>query len=151
MRTTLLYMLFVLLARIVAADPPVFEMRAVAAKPDATKTWYSLNIRDHAPEALFLDPKVLLDQTAVKSASVQHDNDGVVQIQLNFTEDGARRFAEVTERLRGKRIGMLVQGRLVSAPVIRDRISGGSAIISGNMTETEANDLAAKLNQVPSK
>src|SRR5438067_2045764 len=104
------------------ADSPLFEMHAVAANPDARTKMFSLTRSDHQSETLFLEPEVLLDQRAVKSARVEHETDGTPRIYLNFTEAGQKQFAEVTEKLKGRRLGIVVEGRLQSAPVIRERI-----------------------------
>ena len=147
----LLAVLLFLCRNLPASEPAIFEMHAVADKADATKKMYSMITPDHRNEVLFLEPEVLLNQTAVKSAWVEHDKEGAAQVHLLLTEEGKRRFADVTEKLLNKRLGIVVEGQLRSAPVIRTKIFGGEAIIYGNLTEGEAADLADKLNRVASK
>lgn len=66
-------------------------------------------------------------------------------VSITFDSKGAREFDELTAANIGKRMAVVLDGRVYSAPVIRDRISGGRAIIEGTFTTAEANDLAVVL------
>jgi preprotein translocase subunit SecD len=90
---------------------------------------------------------VLLNHTALKSAAVSNDFSGKPVILIKLTEPGAERFGEITKRLAGKRLGIIVAGKLLIAPVIREPIFNGTVQISGNFTEKEVSDLATKLNK----
>jgi len=69
--------------------------------------------------------------------------EGKSVVELTFTEAGKVRFAMLTEENVGKRIGILVDGELVSAPIVRAPISEGKAIIDGDFSEEEAHEIAA--------
>ncbi|MBK1875839.1 protein translocase subunit SecD [Pelagicoccus mobilis] len=84
---------------------------------------------------------------------------GGIEVILNFNDDGAKLFADVTEKLgsitqrgaqtRSGEVGLLaivLDGELQSAPRVSERISGGNAQITGNFTQREAIDLANTLN-----
>jgi hypothetical protein len=86
----------------------------------------------------FLEAQPLLDETSLKSAAVGKDGNGKPQIELTFTDAAARQFSEITARNIGKRIGILIDGRLVSAPIMRTAITGGTVVVSGNFTSREA-------------
>ncbi len=58
---------------------------------------------------------------------------------------GARIFERVTTENVGRRMAIVLDGKVYSAPVIRERIGGGRASISGNFTTAEAQDLAIVL------
>ncbi len=82
-----------------------------------------------------------------RSAAVSFDpvtNIPVVQIQ--FDEEGATIFQELTKRNIGHRIAIFVGGELVSAPNVQNEIVGGNAIITGSRTIQEAQNLAQDLN-----
>jgi SecD/SecF fusion protein len=66
-------------------------------------------------------------------------------IQIVFTADGKKRFAEVTRESVGRRLAIVIDGRLHSAPRIMTAIPGGKAEISGSFSEPEARELAAKI------
>jgi SecD/SecF fusion protein len=68
-------------------------------------------------------------------------------VELILTSEGANKFKELTAQNVGKRCGMVLNGNLLSVPIIRDTISGGRAIITGIFTETEAENIAKGLNQ----
>jgi preprotein translocase subunit SecD len=147
MRTTLITTLFAFVTSLLlAADLPVFELRAVAEGPSPTTEEYSLPQSDGTAETLNLESAVLLDRAALKSATVEKDQQGSPTIRIVLTQVGAKRFGEITERYRGKRLGIVVGGKLLSAPVVKEAMHGSSLEISGNFTEQEAADLAAKLN-----
>ena len=65
--------------------------------------------------------------------------------QFRFNGRGTRRFAHVTEENVGKPFAIVLDGRVISAPVIREPITGGSVQISGNFTPEEANSVAMLL------
>ena len=66
---------------------------------------------------------------------------------VNFTFDstGARRFADVTNANVGKRFAIVLDDRVISAPVIQTPITGGRGQISGNFTARSAQDLSVLL------
>ncbi len=65
--------------------------------------------------------------------------------QFRFNGRGTRRFAHVTEENVGKPFAIVLDDRVISAPVIREPITGGSVQISGNFTLEEANSVAMQL------
>ncbi len=67
-------------------------------------------------------------------------------VSINFTDEGAKLFEELTEANIEKRIAIFVGGGLVSAPTVREKIAGGTAQITGNYTLEEAQELARELN-----
>ena len=66
-------------------------------------------------------------------------------VSITFDSKGAREFDVLTAANIGKRMAVVLDGKVYSAPVIRDRISGGRAIIEGTFSTAEANDLAVVL------
>jgi len=63
-------------------------------------------------------------------------------VAIEFNSLGAKLFDQATAANVGKRFAIVLDNNIYSAPVIRERISGGSAQISGNFTEKTAADLA---------
>ncbi len=66
-------------------------------------------------------------------------------VALEFNARGAKQFDELTGRSVGKRLAIILDNTVYSAPVIRERISGGRASITGNFDIKEARDLAIVL------
>jgi len=73
----------------------------------------------------------------------QRTNEPIVQFRFNSS--GARKFAEATQANVGKPFAIVLDNKVVSAPVIREPILGGSGQISGNFNVQLANDLAILL------
>ena len=63
-------------------------------------------------------------------------------VTFRFDTKGARRFGEISSRNVGRRFAIILDNEVISAPVIRQAILGGTGQISGNFTVDSANDLA---------
>jgi protein-export membrane protein SecD len=74
-------------------------------------------------------------------------------ITFRFNAEGARRFGQVTQENVGKPFAIVLDNEVVSAPIIREPILGGSGQISGRFTVEEANNLAIQLRsgELPGK
>ena len=66
-------------------------------------------------------------------------------VNFTFNSVGARRFADVTRANVNHRFAIVLDGKVISAPVIREPITGGRGQISGSFTAASANDLAVLL------
>ncbi len=79
-------------------------------------------------------------------ARVQIDSQfGEPYVSIDFDKKGARLFERITEANVKKRLAIVLDGRIYSAPVIQEKIGGGRARITGNFTTEEARDLAIVL------
>jgi preprotein translocase subunit SecD len=68
------------------------------------------------------------------------------QIQFDMTDQGADTFADVTTRLQGRQLAIVVDQEVISAPTVQNAITGGTGVITGSFTEARAKDLATQLN-----
>lgn len=68
------------------------------------------------------------------------------EIFLEFNDEGAALFEAVTKRNVGKPLGVFLDGRLITAPVVREAINGGRAQITGRFTLSEARQLVERFN-----
>jgi preprotein translocase subunit SecD len=66
-------------------------------------------------------------------------------VSMDFSPEGGRKFAKVTGANVNKRLAIILDGRVYSAPVIKSKISGGHAIIEGSFDMKEASKLAIVL------
>ncbi len=71
--------------------------------------------------------------------------DGQPVVSFKFDSLGARRFGDATRQNVGRLFAIVLDGKVISAPVIREPIPGGSGVISGHFTTQTANDLALLL------
>lgn len=83
------------------------------------------------------------DLTDARAATDQQTGQWVVNFTFNSV--GARRFADVTRANVGRPFAIVLDGKVISAPVIREPITGGRGQISGNFTAQSASDLALLL------
>lgn len=83
----------------------------------------------------------------LKSADVAFDQTtGNPIVALEFSSEGGEKFARITERNIGKPVAILLDEDVVSAPVVQQTITGGSAQISGEFDLEQAKNLAIQLN-----
>ncbi len=80
----------------------------------------------------------------LKDARATVDQAGNPAVNFELTSEGAEKFGEATAKLIGKRIAIVLDRKVISAPVVRSRISA-SGQITGDFTTEEANDLAVVL------
>jgi preprotein translocase subunit SecD len=93
-----------------------------------------------------LKRKTLLTGEALEDAKVTISNRfGEPYVSLKFDSQGARDFERITGQNVKKRLAIVLDGVVHSAPVIQERISGGNAQITGSFTMDEAHDLAIVL------
>lgn len=95
---------------------------------------------------ILLEEKILMTGEMVKNAQVRISNQfNEPYVSIDFTSKGGKVFAKLTEANVGKRMAIVLDNVVRSAPVIREKIMGGSAQISGSFTHEDAADLAIVL------
>lgn len=99
--------------------------------------------RETQPLLLKKEPE--LTGKYIVDAYVGYDNTGFPDVNLVLDKEGARVFEEVTGKNIGRRLAIVLDGVVKSAPVIRERIPGGKAQITGKFTMEEARELAIVL------
>jgi len=87
----------------------------------------------------------ILDGSMLTDAKVGFDQNNQPVINFKLNGEGARIFGDFSGKSVGKRMAIVLDNKVYSAPVIRERIGGGSGQISGNFTIDEANDVAIAL------
>lgn len=83
----------------------------------------------------------------LKTAQVVFDgNSGSPTISLQFSEEGGKKFAEITKRNVGKMLPIILDNQVITYPTVSEQIIDGNAQISGKFTIEEAKQLAIQLN-----
>jgi SecD/SecF fusion protein len=118
--------------------------------PEGTEIYFERNIDPQtgaeSKVPLLIKSQVMMTGEMVKNAQVRVGGTfNEPYVGLDLTGRGGRIFAQVTEKNVGKRFAIILDEVVRSAPVIREKILGGSAQISGNFTYEEATDLAIVL------
>lgn len=131
--------------------------RPDSSRPEDTPPGYVVMELEHergnevVTESLYVKRIPELTGDAIERAGPSVDEYGKFRVLLSFTSDGADRFAEVTRELSGNgtrvgRLAIVLDGKLYSAPTVREEIRGGNAEISGSFTQREAFELSNVLN-----
>ncbi len=83
----------------------------------------------------------------LEKAGIQfNSNNNRPEVALSFNGEGAKIFEEITEKNIGKQVAIFLDGLIISAPTVNNKITGGKAVISGNFNVNEAKLLAQRLN-----
>jgi len=101
---------------------------------------------ENSDEEALVSKRIILSGDNLIDAKPGVDNQTSETI-VSFSLDrlGAKRFAKATTRGVGRRLAIVLDGKIISAPIIRDSIVGGNGQISGNFTFQTATDLALLL------
>ncbi|MFN3656222.1 MAG: protein translocase subunit SecD [Pseudolabrys sp.] len=128
--------------RMVDTNVPVEQALQGRAPPDSEILYSST-----APKTPYLIEKRILvsggDLTDAQPGFDQRTSEPIVSFRFNTS--GARKFAQATQENVGKPFAIVLDNEVISAPVIREPILGGSGQISGSFTVQSANDLAILL------
>ena len=89
--------------------------------------------------------RTLLTGAYLTNARVDFDQFNVPFVSITFDKKGARIFERITGENVNKRLAIVLDNTIASAPVIQEKIAGGKARITGNFTLDEAKDLAIVL------
>jgi SecD/SecF fusion protein len=107
----------------------------------------TMELRGQLPSQRFqLEQEVAFEGKYVSDATLgfgQESNESLVNFKLDNT--GAKKFAELTKNNIGRPLAIVLDNKVITAPVIRSAITGGRGEISGNFTASEAKDLALLL------
>lgn len=91
-------------------------------------------------------PTQLTGKDLQKATVVFDPTSGKPQVQIQFTQQGARYFDEITKRNIGKVVAIVLDDQIISAPVVQTEIANGTAVISGTFTSDVAKNLSIALN-----
>lgn len=95
---------------------------------------------------ILLENKILMTGDMIKDAQVRIGGTfNEPYVSLDMTSRGGKIFAKITEQYTGRRMAIVLDDMVRSAPVIREKIVGGSAQITGSFDHEEASDLAIVL------
>ncbi|MCJ7829785.1 MAG: protein translocase subunit SecD [Desulfobacterales bacterium] len=115
-------------------DEVLYQIREDRETKRVVKTPYLVKKRALLTGAYLTDAKVQIDSQYTEP-----------YVSIDFDKKGANLFAKITEENVRKRLAIVLDGKVYSAPVIQEKITGGKARITGSFTPEEARDLAIVL------
>jgi preprotein translocase subunit SecD len=98
-----------------------------------------------APAPYVLARRSVVTGDMLTDAQAAFDQSGRPSINFRFNGKGAERFGNATIQNIGRRFAIVLDGKVLSAPVIQSAITGGSGEITGNFTQKTVSDLALSL------
>jgi preprotein translocase subunit SecD len=105
-----------------------------------------LGTRSEGKTPYLIEKRIMVSGEDLTDAQPGFDQrNGEPIVTFRFNNNGARRFAQVTQENVGRPFAIVLDNEVISAPVIREPILGGSGQISGSFTVQSANDLAILL------
>jgi preprotein translocase subunit SecD len=103
-----------------------------SARQASSRSWMCLGVDEFGEPIL---GEVLLTGDVITSASIgTNPTTNEIEVNVSFNAEGTREWAEITGARIGQQIAIVLDGNVESAPVVRDRITGGETSISGNFT-----------------
>lgn len=143
--------------RLIVELPGVTDVNEAVRKIGETPTLEFKLLSDTAENALsgegVIDPATLFSETGLSGrmlerASIQFDQQlgNKPVIGLKFNAEGAALFAKITRENTGRVLGIFLDGALIEAPYIREEITGGEAVITGDFTPDQAKQIVRDLN-----
>jgi len=120
--------------------------RVETMSADEAKSFGDVILTDvNTPEKYLLRAIPVLDGSMLTDAKVGFDENNQPVINFTLNGQGAKIFGDFTAKSVGKRMAVVLDNKVYSAPNIRERIGGGRVQISGNFKLEEAHDLAIAL------
>lgn len=104
-----------------------------------------LPMMEDPSQTLAIERRPTITGDMLVTASYAQDQNGQPAVSFRFNPLGTKRFCEFSQNSVGKLFAIVLDQEIISAPVIREPICGGSGQISGSFTLQEANDLAVLL------
>jgi preprotein translocase subunit SecD len=120
-------------------SPIKFELRRAESKPAAGLTEA---VVAGTKEKVYLHKEAAITNKEIAEAHAATDDSNNPAIAITFTKEGRKKFAELTRQHQGKPLAILVDGKVLCAPTVRDEVSGDKAMISGSFTKEETEKIA---------
>lgn len=142
--------------RLIVELPGVTDINAAIELIGKTPILEFRLARENAATTMEANPEATLDELFASTeltgrylsrARVEFNpTTGEAIVGLLFNSEGAELFAEITRENKGEVLAIVLDGTIISAPVIQDEITGGEAVITGVFTPEEARELVRNLN-----
>lgn len=99
------------------------------------------------PENTQVVPTDLTGADLISANVVFSQNNAQPVVQIQFNDEGSKKFEEITDRNVQKPLGMVLDGKFIDQPpIVQEKITGGTAVISGQFSLEQAKKLAIQLN-----
>jgi preprotein translocase subunit SecD len=124
-----------------SAEKPAlkFEIRLAENKAAAGLTEATV---EGSKNKVYLHKEAALTRADVSGARATVDGKDKPAVEVTLTEAGGKKLARLSEGHMGKPLAILVDGKVIAAPIVRAKITGDKAMITGEFTKEEVNRIA---------
>lgn len=134
-----------LLGRTAKLSFHLVNMDVAASNVRSTGGDMILPMAEQPGQTMAVERRAVLSGDMLVAASYAQDQNGQPAVSFRFNPIGTKRFCDISSNNVGKLFAIVLDNEIISAPVFREPICGGSGQISGSFTLKEANDLAVLL------
>lgn len=130
--------------KLVSDSTDDFRAALEGKAPEGYELKYVENDKD---QPVLLKSATELSGDSLINANVEFDQSGFgePQVGIEFNADGGKKFSELTQANVGRRLAIVLDDKVLSAPRINEHIPSGKAVITGQFSPDEAKDLAIQL------
>jgi preprotein translocase subunit SecD len=120
------------------------EFRPASFEPQTGATEM---IIEASQQKVYVLESILLSTPDIAEAAATFDAQGMPSVGLKLTPTGKQKLTDATVRYMDKPIAVIVNGKLLTAPVVREKITGGMMIITGFLSAQQTKDVADGLSK----
>jgi preprotein translocase subunit SecD len=120
-----------------------FEVRLAETKPAPGLTEA---IVEGTKNKIYLHKEAALTRRDITAARATVDSADNPAVEVVFSEEGRKKLAKLTEQHQGKPLAILVDGKVIFAPVVRAKITQEKALITGKFSKAEAERIAGRID-----
>ena len=124
-----------------AVKATLLEVRLVRQGFSDEKTYAVRETNEFLP----LEDDVLFTQADISSADLAFDEYGSPSVIVKLKDSASAKFSDLTGANIGRRLGISVNGEVITAPQIREKITDGKFVIKGSLTKIEAESIQKSL------
>ena len=124
----------------------VVEDPQILSKANSGEALSGYLLKNYDKTKLLIEEKPSMAGSDLAESFVGFDSYGAPEVRLRFTGAGANKFADLTSNNTGKRLAIILDGKVMSAPVVNEPILSGEAQITGNFSMEDARLLTSVLN-----
>jgi preprotein translocase subunit SecD len=121
-----------------------FELRRAEGKPAEGLTEATVTGTN---DKVYLHKEAALTNQDVAQARAATDVGGKPAVGITLTEGGRKKLAKLTEDHQGKPLAIMVAGKVICAPIVREKIDDDRVLISGSFTKEEVERIAKGIKE----
>ena len=103
---------------------------------------FKKKLKGKKEQDFIFEKKILLDNSHIRYVQVLKNSSNSYDIVLHLTDQASKRLSSISKKHIGKRLGIIIDGTLIMAPIILSPLVTPSILVKGNFTRSKAAELA---------